>query len=200
MKSKLVAQNVVHALLVGILAGIEIAVYAALGPAGTGLVANPLYWACFIVIPVIFMQGGEWKAVPINWLNLLLGMVVGGWLCFFFVGNTVMSLGLPLAFGIFTLITTFLVQAIATIFVPGGLKPYWGFCPMAFVGMITVFASCSDAVNMDPYITGFISLMVGVVFATLMAQSGKLAARIVGNKGETAEIAQEAEAESKAGL
>lgn len=169
-----------HALFVGVIAGVEIAVYAAMGPAGAAIVANPLYWACFIVIPVVFMQGGDWKMVPIHWINLLLGMFVGGWLCFFFVGNTAASLGLPVAFGIFTCITTFLVQGVATSFVPGGLKPALGFCPMAFVGMITVFASCTDAVNMEPYGVALVSLFVGVVFATLMAQSGKLAAKLAG--------------------
>lgn len=179
-KSVLLKTNILHALFVGVIAGIEIALYAAIGPVGAGIVQNPLYWACFIVIPVIFMQGGDWNMVPKHWLNLLLGMFVGGWLCFFFVGNTVMAIGLPIAFGIFTCITTFLVQGIATSFIPGGLKPALGFCPMAFVGMITVFASCNDAVNMEPYCTALVSLFIGVVFATLMAQSGKLAAKFVG--------------------
>lgn len=189
----IVKTNVLHALFVGILAGIEIAIYAAIGPAGIALVENPLYWACFIVIPVVFMQGGDWKMVPVHWVNLLLGVIVGGWLCFFFVGNTVMSLGLPLAFGIFTCLTTFLVQAIATCFVPGGLKPAIGFCPMAFVGMITVFASCTDAVNLEPSAIAVVSLFIGVVFATLMAQSGKLAARIVGTNPVAEEKAMEGE-------
>lgn len=178
--NKLVATNVIHAALVGIIAGIVIGIYALIGPAGLGIVQVPYYWACFIIIPVIFMAGGEWKQVPIHWLNLLLGMVAGGWLCFFFVGNTVAGLGLPLSFGIFTAITTFIVQAVATVFVKGGLKPALGFCPMAFVGMIAVFASATDAVDMTPYITVGASLFVGVVTATLMAQSGKLAAKITG--------------------
>ena len=181
MDTKMIKQNLLHALFVGVIAGIEIGIYAAIGPAGAASVANPLYWACFIVIPVIFMQGGDWKMVPVHWVNLLLGMFVGGWLCFFFVGNTVLALGLPLAFALFTCMTTFLVQGAATTFVPGGFKPAFGFCPMAFVGMITVFASCTDAVNMLSYGTALVSLFAGVVFATLMAQSGKLAARIVGN-------------------
>lgn len=178
--NKLVLTNIIHALLVGIIAGVVIGAYALIGPAGLGLVQVPYYWACFIIIPVIFMAGGQWKQVPIHWLNLLLGMVAGGWLCFFLVGNTVAGLGLPLAFGVMTAITTFLVQGIATIFVPGGFKPAWGFCPMAFVGMISVFASATDAVDMTPYITVGASLFVGVVTATLMAQSGKLAAKITG--------------------
>ncbi len=177
--NKLIAQNLVHALLVGIICGVEIAIYAAL--ATSGIVQHPLYWACFIVIPVIFMAGGEWKMIPVHWLNLLLGMFVGGWLCFFLVGKTVMAIGLPIAFGIWTCVTTFLVQGTATSFIPGGLKPALGFCPMAFIGMITVFASATDAVNMEPYMVGLVSLFVGVVFATCMAQSGKLAAKIVGN-------------------
>ena len=189
--SNQVKTALLHALFVGIIAGVEIAIYAALGPAGMAVVANPLYWACFIVIPVVFMQGGDWKMVPIHWINLLLGMFVGGWLCFFFVGNTAMQLGLPLAFGIFTCLTTFLVQGIATSFVPGGLKPALGFCPMAFVGMITVFASCTDAVNMEPYGVSLVSLFIGVVFATLMAQSGKLAAKLV-NGTLTADVASDA--------
>ena len=178
--SKLVLNNLVHALLVGIIAGVVIGVYAFIGPAGLGLVQVPFYWACFIIIPVVFMAGGEWKMIPVHWANLLLGMVAGGWLCFFLVGNTVMSLGLPLAFGIMTCITTFIVQGVATAFVPGGLKPAIGFCPMAFVGMIAVFASATDAVDMTPYITVGVSLLIGVVTATLMAQSGKLAAKITG--------------------
>lgn len=184
--NKLVLTNIVHAAFVGIIAGIVIGVYALLGPAGMGLVQSPLYWACFIIIPVVFMAGGEWKQIPIHWVNLLLGMVLGGWLCFFFVGNTAASMGLPLSFGIFTAITTFIVQAIATIFIPGGLKPAIGFCPMAFVGMITVFASATDAVDMTPYITGAVSLAIGVVTATMMAQSGKIAAKITGLDKEQA--------------
>lgn len=184
--NKLVLTNIVHAALVGIIAGVVIGVYALIGPAGMGLVQTPFYWACFIIIPVIFMAGGEWKQMPIHWVNLLWGMVAGGWLCFFFVGNTVMGLGLPLAFGIFTALTTFIVQAVATVFVPGGLKPAIGFCPMAFIGMIAVFASATDAVDMTPYITVGASLFVGVVTATLMAQSGKLAAKICGTDKEQA--------------
>lgn len=193
MDTKMIKQNLLHALFVGILAGIEIAIYAALGPAGAGVIMNPLYWACFIVIPVIFMQGGDWKMIPIHWVNLLLGMFVGGWLCFFFVGNTVMAIGLPLAFGIFTCLTTFLVQGVATTFVPKGFKPALGFCPMAFVGMITVFASCSDSVNMEPYGIALVSLFIGVVFATLMAQSGKLAAKLAGTAVAPAAPQQDAE-------
>lgn len=178
--NKLVKTNLLHALFVGIICGIVIGVYAFIGPAGLGLVQVPYYWACFIVIPVIFMAGGEWKQVPVHWVNLLLGIVLGGWLCFFLVGNTVMALGLPIAFAIMTCITTFIVQGLATSFVPGGLKPAIGFCPMAFVGMISVFASASDAFDLTPYITVAISLFIGVVAATLMAQSGKLAAKITG--------------------
>ena len=178
--NKLVLTNIIHAALVGIIAGVVIGVYAFIGPAGLGLVQTPFYWACFIIIPVVFMAGGEWRQVPIHWVNLLLGMVAGGWLCFFFVGNTAASMGLPLSFGIFTALTTFLVQGIATAFVSGGLKPAIGFCPMAFVGMIAVFASATDAVDMTPYITVGVSLFIGVVTATLMAQSGKIAAKITG--------------------
>lgn len=185
--NKQVLTAVVHAAFVGIIAGVVIGVYALIGPAGLGLVQVPFYWACFIIIPTVFMAGGEWKQVPIHWVNLLLGMVAGGWLCFFFVGNTAAGMGLPLSFGIFTAITTFIVQAVATSFVPGGLKPAIGFCPMAFVGMIAVFASATDAVDMTPYITVGASVFVGVVTATLMAQSGKLAAKIVGAEPEQAQ-------------
>ena len=171
--------NALHALFVGIIAGVVIAIYAALGPAGIGSVQTPFYWGCFIIIPTVFMAGGEWKMVPTHWLNLLVGIVLGGWLCFFLVGNTVASLGLPLAFGIFTCLTTFLVQGLTTVFTQGVMKPAFGFCPMAFVGMIAVFASCNDAFTMSTYLTITVSLLVGVVTATLMAQSGKLASKII---------------------
>ena len=45
---------------------------------------------------------------------------------------------------------------------------------MVLVGMIACFASGGEN-----YVMALVSLMVGIVFATLSAQSGKLAARIV---------------------
>ncbi len=45
---------------------------------------------------------------------------------------------------------------------------------MAFVGMITCFAASGEN-----YVVALVSLVVGIVFATLSAQSDKLAARIV---------------------
>lgn len=83
---------------------------------------------------------------------------------------------MPLAFAVATCICTFLVQGLTNgVFSPGGFKPYFGRCPMAFVGMITCFAAGGQN-----YVVALVSLIVGIVFATLSAQSGKLAARIVG--------------------
>ena len=50
---------------------------------------------------------------------------------------------------------------------------------MAFIGMITCFAAGGEN-----YPVAVVSLLVGVVTSTLMAQSSKLAAKIVGNTGE----------------
>ena len=165
--SATVKTNVLHALFVGIICGIVIAIYAALP------IENPLYWAVFISIPVTFMFGGEWKDVPFHWINLLLGLFVGGALCFVFTGMFAPNTGMPLAFGIATCVCTFIVQALATVFTPGVLKPFLGRCPMAFIGMITCFAAGGQN-----YEVAVVSLLVGVVTSTLMAQSGKLAAKI----------------------
>ena len=168
--------NLVHALLVGIICGVVIAVYAALP------VETPLYWACFIMIPVVFMFGGEWRDIPFHWVNVLIGLFLGGALTFVITQALVPGIGLALAFGVATCVCTFLVQGLTTLFSPGALKPFWGRCPMAFVGMITCFAAGGDN-----YPVAVVSLLVGVVTSTLMAQSGKLAARIVGFKPESNE-------------
>lgn len=186
MKTALLKRNAIHAALVGLICGIEVAVYAALGPAGLGLVANPLYWACFIMIPVVFMQGGQWSALPLHAFNLVFGMLAGGWLCFLFVGLTAASIGLPLSFGIFTCLCVLLVMFCAMTFAEGGVKPFLGNCPMAFTGMCTVFAACGDAVTLEPYLVALVSLLVGTVCATLMVQSGTLAAKLAGGQDASA--------------
>ena len=172
--NKEVAQRIVHALLVGLEAAVVIGVYAQLNV--MGIVENPLYWACFIMIPVVFMFGGEWKDVPFHWVNLLIGLFLGGLLTFVITGALVGALGLALAFAVATCVGTFLVQGLTNVFMPGGLSPFWGRTPMAFIGMITCFAAGGEH-----YPVAVASLLVGVVTSTLMAQSGKLAARIVGN-------------------
>ena len=161
--SKQLKANLLHALFVGIICGVLIGVYAALP------IETPLYWAAFIMIPTVFMFGGEWKDVPYHWVNA--------------------AIGLPLAFAVATCICTFLVQGLTNgVFSPGGFKLFFGRCPMAFVGMITCFAAGGQN-----YVVALVSLMVGIVFATLSAQSGKLAARIVGlgQDGQSAEAQAE---------
>lgn len=83
--------------------------------------------------------------------------------------------GIVLAFGIATCICTFLVQGLTTLFSPGAIRPFWGRCPIAFIGMITCFAAGGEN-----YLVAVVSLLVGIVTSTLMAQSGKLVAKIVG--------------------
>ena len=134
--SKELKKNLLHALFVGIICGIVIAVYASLP------VEAPLYWACFIMIPVVFMFGGQWKDVPVHWINVLIGLFLGGALTFVITQALVPSVGLALAFGIATCVCTFLVQGLTNgVLSPGGIKPFIGRCPMAFVGMITCFAA-----------------------------------------------------------
>lgn len=170
--SKELKKNLLHALFVGIICGIVIAVYASLP------VEAPLYWACFIMIPVVFMFGGQWKDVPVHWINVLIGLFLGGALTFVITQALVPSVGLALAFGIATCVCTFLVQGLTNgVLSPGGIKPFIGRCPMAFVGMITCFAAGGEN-----YVVAVASLLVGVVTSTLMAQSGKLAERIVFGK------------------
>lgn len=175
--NKEVAQRIVHALLVGLECAVVIGIYAQLNV--MGIVENPLYWACFIMIPVVFMFGGEWKDIPFHWINLMIGLFLGGLLTFVITGALVSSLGLALAFAIATCVGTFLVQGLTSVFMPGGLSPFWGRTPMAFIGMITCFAAGGQN-----YEVAVVSLLIGVVTSTIMAQSGKLAAKIVGNTGE----------------
>lgn len=179
--SKQLKANLLHALFVGIICGVLIGIYAALQ------IEAPLYWAAFIMIPTVFMFGGEWKDIPVHWVNAAIGLLLGGALTFVITQQLVPGIGLPLAFAVATCICTFLVQGLTNgIFAPGGFKPYFGRCPMAFVGMITCFAAGGEN-----YIVALVSLLVGIVFATLSAQSGKLAARIVGlNQGEPESAAQ----------
>ena len=168
--SKQLKANLLHALFVGIICGVLIGVYAALP------IEVPLYWAAFIMIPTVFMFGGEWKDVPYHWANAAIGLFLGGALTFVITQQLVPGIGLPLAFAVATCICTFLVQGLTNgVFSPGGFKPFFGRCPMAFVGMITCFAAGGQN-----YVVALVSLLVGIVFATLSAQSGKLAARIVG--------------------
>ena len=128
------------------------------------------------MIPTVFMFGGEWKDIPYHWVNAAIGLFLGGALTFFITQNLVGGIGLPLAFAVATCICTFLVQGLTNgVFSPCGIRPFIGRCPMAFVGMITCFAA-----NGENYVVALVSLCVGIVFATLSAQSGKLAARIVG--------------------
>ena len=171
--NKEVATRLVHALLVGIEAAVVIGVYAQLNV--MGIVENPLFWACFIMIPVIFMFGGEWKDIPFHWVNLLIGLFLGGALTFVITQALVGATGLAIAFAIATCVGTFLVQGLTNIFMPGALSPFWGRTPMAFIGMITCFAAGGEN-----YVVAVVSLLVGVVTSTIMAQSGKLAAKIVG--------------------
>lgn len=165
--SATVKTNILHALFVGIICGIVIGIYAALP------IENPLYWAAFITIPVVFMYGGEWRDVPFHWVNLLIGLFLGGALTFVLTQLMAPSTGMPIAFAVATCVCTFIVQALATVFTPGVLKPFLGRCPMAFIGMITCFAAGGQN-----YEVAVVSLLVGVVTSTLMAQSGKLAAKI----------------------
>lgn len=179
--------NLVHALLVGIICGVVIAVYAALP------IETPLYWACFIMIPVVFLFGGEWKDVPYHWANVLIGLFLGGALTFVITAQLLPAVGLAVAFGIATCVCTFLVQGLTTLFSPGAIRPFWGRCPMAFVGMITCFAAGGDN-----YLVAVVSLLVGVVTSTLMAQSGKLAAKIVGLGKESEQGEKQAPAQALA--
>ena len=113
---------------------------------------------------------------------MLIGLFLGGALTFVITQALVPGIGLALAFGIATCVCTFLVQGLTTLFSPGALKPFWGRCPMAFIGMITCFAAGGEN-----YLVAMVSLLVGVVTSTLMAQSGKLAARIVGMRPQSDE-------------
>ena len=74
--SKQLKANHLHALFVGIICGVLIGVYAALP------IETPLYWAAFIMIPTVFMFGGEWKDVPFHWVNAAIGLFLGGALTF----------------------------------------------------------------------------------------------------------------------
>lgn len=181
--SKQLKANLLHALFVGVICGVLIGVYAALP------IEAPLYWAAFIMIPTVFMFGGEWKDVPFHWLNAAIGLFLGGALTFVITQQLAPGIGLPLAFAAATCICTFLVQGLTNgVFSPGGFKPFFGRCPMAFVGMITCFAAGGQN-----YGVALASLLVGIVFATLSAQSGKLAARIAGlGEEEPEEAAQPA--------
>jgi hypothetical protein len=170
---KEIAARILHALLVGIECAVVIAVYVALNLAG--VVQTPLYWACFIMIPCVFMFGGEWKDVPYHWVNILIGLFLGGALTFVITQAMVGSTGLVVAFSVATCVGTFLVQGLTNVFMPGGKKPFWGRTPMAFIGMIACFAAGGQN-----YAVLVVSLLVGVVTSTVMAQSYKLAAKIVG--------------------
>ncbi len=157
-------KNLWHALFVGILSGVVIGVYAGLG------LETPLYWAAFIVLPVVFMSGGRWPDVLPHIGNAWFGVFIG-WACFQLVSMTTPVVGLPLAFGLATAVCTVVLQGMTGGFLASSL----GRCPMAFVGMITCFAA--GGTNL---LTAVISLACGIVAATAMVQSGKIAARLSG--------------------
>lgn len=161
-------KNLWHALFVGLLSGIVIGIYAALP------IEAPLYWAAFITLPTVFMFGGETKQIMPLSLNALFGLFIG-WLCFQMVGGLVSFVEMPLAFAVATALCTVLLQGTTG----GLLSSSFGRCPMAFVGMITCFAAGGSNL-----LVAAISLLVGVCAATLMAQTGKLAAKLAGTETE----------------
>lgn len=176
-----------HAVFVGILSGILIGIYAALIPPDGSTGITPLFWACFITLPTVFMFGGQWKdIVPLilnAWFGYLCGIIV-----FYFCGITAASITLAGAFGVFTCILTIVLQGLTS----GALPPALGKTPMAFVGMVCCFASPAAASlgmeglvgptspAMQTLIVAFISLAVGVIAATCMVQTGKWAAKLAG--------------------
>lgn len=168
--SKELQKNLLWALFVGIISGIEAGIYAALP------ISSPLIWACFIPIPVVFLFGGQWKDVPFHWLNVLIGVFLGGWLAYFLTGVLAPVMGTPLALGIATVVGVTVVQGLTFgFFTKGGPLPWLGRCPMAFIGMIATFGA--GGTN---YLVLVVSLLIGIVGATLMARSGDLAGKLVG--------------------
>lgn len=170
--NKELKKNLWHAVLVGIGSGILIGVYALLN--AVGFVQQPLYWACFIVLPLVFMFGGKWSDVVPHIGNVWFGLLCG-WCTFQLVNLMVGATGLPLAFGIATCIMTVVLQGITG----GFLATSIGRCPMAFAGMVCCFAA-----NGENLLVAVISLAVGIVCATLFVQSGALAAKLAGIKPE----------------
>ncbi len=168
--NKELQKNLLWALLVGIVSGIEAGIYAALP------LESPLIWACFIPIPVVFLFGGKWEDIPFHWLNVLIGVGLGGWLAYFLTGVLAPSMGTPAALGLATVVGVTVVQGLTFgVFTKGGPVPWLGRCPMAFIGMIATFAA--GGTN---YVVLVVSLLVGIVGATVMAQSGAWAAKMVG--------------------
>lgn len=168
--TKELQKNLMWALIVGIISGLEAGVYAALP------LESPLIWAAFIPIPVVFLFGGQWKDIPFHWFNVLLGVALGGFLAFFLTGIMSSATGTPLALGIATAVAVTIVQGLTFgFFTKGGPIPWLGRCPMAFIGMTATFAA-----NGTNYVVLIVSLLLGIVGATLMARSGDWASKLVG--------------------
>lgn len=181
-------KNWIHAALVGILSGILIGVYAALIPPDGSTGITPLFWASFITLPTVFMFGGRWKdVVPLvlnAWFGYACGLVV-----FYFCGIAAASITLAGAFGLFTCVLTVILQGLTSAALPAWL----GKTPMAFVGMVCCFASPAAASigqvglvsatspSLQTMLVAFVSLTVGIIGATVMAQSGALAAKLAGD-------------------
>jgi hypothetical protein len=181
-----------HAVFVGILSGVLIGVYAfVISPMpDQGLVhgITPLFWASFITLPTTFMFGGQWKDVVPLILNAWFGYVVG-LIVFACCGATMDAITLAGAFALFTCILTIVLQGLTS----GSLPTWLGKTPMAFAGMVCCFASPSavslgqatflgnpSAPSLVVAITALISLLVGVIGATCMAQTRSWAVKICG--------------------
>ena len=178
-------------MFVGILSGILIGVYAALIPPDGSTGITPLFWASFITLPTVFMFGGQWKDIVPLIANAIFGYVCG-LIVFYFCGITAATITLAGAFGVFTCILTVFLQGLTSAALPAWL----GKTPMAFVGMVCCFASPAAASigqvglvsatspSLQTMIVAFVSLAVGVIGATVMAQSGALAAKLAGENPE----------------
>ena len=57
------------------------------------------------MIPTVFMFGGEWKDIPVHWVNVAIGLFLGGGLTFVITQQLVPCIGLPPALWVSTKIS-----------------------------------------------------------------------------------------------
>ena len=142
------------------------------------IIDNPLYWATFVLIPIVLVTGPKWKLLPVHFLNVLIGFFLGGSVAYLVISLVNDNIYFPIAFGLGSLVGVFLVQFITTAALPSFKSLFWlGECGIAFVSMTSCFAC-----NNDNIIIFLLSLLSSVVLATCIGYSEKLAERILKNK------------------
>ena len=57
------------------------------------------------MIPTVFMFGGEWKDIPVHWVNVAIGLFLGGGLTFVITQQLGPCIGLPPALWVSTKIS-----------------------------------------------------------------------------------------------